>query len=136
MSKVSGPLLDRIDIQIEVPSVRYGELVSETEAQSSADIKEKVAVARTMQKERFRGQAIRVNAHMSSKQIKKYCVVGKAAETLLHQAMTELGLSARGYSKILKVARTIADLDESEGIKLEHVSEAIQYRNLDRGLWK
>ncbi len=136
MSKVSGPLLDRIDIQIEVPSVRYGEIVSEKDAQSSADIKGKVAVARTMQKERFRDQAIMVNAHMSSKQIKKYCVVEKAAETLLHQAMTELGLSARGYSKILKVARTIADLDESERIKLEHVSEAIQYRNLDRGLWK
>lgn len=136
MSKVSGPLLDRIDIQIEVPSVRYSELVSEKDSQSSKDIREKIAVARAMQKDRFRDQAITVNSHMSSKQIKKYCVVEKVAEALLHQAMTELGLSARGYSKILKVARTIADLDESKLIKTEHVSEAIQYRNLDRGLWK
>ncbi len=136
MSKVSGPLLDRIDIQIEVPSVRYSELVSERDVQSSADIRKKVAVARAMQKERFKDQPVMVNAHMSSKHIKKHCVLEKPAESLLHQAMTELGFSARGHSKILKVARTIADLDESDHIKTEHISEAIQYRNLDRGLWK
>lgn len=136
MSKVSGPLLDRMDIQIEVPAVRYSELVTEREMQSSVDIREKVTVARTMQKGRFEGQPIKANAHMSSKQVKKYCVMEKSAETLLHQALTELGLSARGYTKILKVARTIADLDESEHVKVEHVSEAIQYRGLDRSLWK
>lgn len=136
MSKVSGPLLDRMDIQIEVPAVRYSELVTDREVQSSVDIRKKVTVARTMQKGRFEDQPIKANAHMSSKQVKRYCVMDKAAETLLHQALTELGLSARGYTKILKVARTIADLDESEHIKVEHVSEAIQYRGLDRSLWK
>ena len=136
MSKISGPLLDRIDIQIEVPSVRYNELVSDQDVQSSADIRKKVSVARTMQKKRFKDQPTMINAHMSSKQVKKYCVLDKPTETVLYQAMTELGLSARGHSKILKVARTIADLGESELIKIEHISEAIQYRSLDRSLWK
>lgn len=136
MSKVSGPLLDRMDIQVEVPAVRYNELVAEREAQSSADMRKKVMVAREMQKERFKDQRMGTNAHMSSRQVKKYCVLDKDTEALLYQAMTELGLSARGHSKILKVGRTIADLDESEHIKIEHVSEAIQYRSLDRGLWK
>ncbi len=136
MSKISGPLLDRIDIQIEVPSVRYQELVSDKDVQSSANIRKKVSVARTMQKERFKDQPTMANAQMSSKQVKKYCVLDKPAETILYQAMTELRLSARGHGKILKAARTIADLDESERIKVEHVSEAIQYRSLDRGLWK
>lgn len=144
MSKVSGPLLDRIDIQLEVPAVRYSELVTDREVQSSDDMRKKVMTARAMQKERFKdqpsdhswGQTILVNAQMSSRQIKKYCVLDKPAEAILHQAMTELGISARGYSKILKVARTIADLDESEPIRVEHISEAIQYRNLDRSLWK
>ena len=136
MSKVSGPLLDRMDIQVEVPAVRYNELVADREVQSSADIRKKVMVACAVQKERFKGQSAGVNAHMSSRQVKKYCVMNKDAEALLYQAMTELGLSARGHSKILKVGRTIADLDESEHIKIEHISEAIQYRSLDRGLWK
>lgn len=136
MSKISGPLLDRIDIQIEVPSVRYQELVSDMDVQSSADIRKKVSVARIMQKERFRDQPTIANAQMSSKQAKQYCVLDNPAETILYQAMTELRLSARGHGKILKTARTIADLDESERIKVEHISEAIQYRSLDRGLWK
>jgi magnesium chelatase family protein len=89
-----------------------------------------------MQMSRFENQTITANAQMSSRQVKKYCVLDKPAEDILHQAMTELGISARGHSKILKVSRTIADLDGSECIKVEHVSEAIQYRNLDRGLWK
>ncbi len=136
MSKVSGPLMDRMDIQIEVPAVRYNELVSEREAQTSEDMRKKVVVAHEIQKERFKDQPSPVNARMSSRQVKKYCVLDKEAEALLYQAMTELGLSARGHGKILKVGRTIADLDECEQIKIEHVSEAIQYRNLDRGLWK
>lgn len=144
MSKVSGPLLDRIDIQLEVPAVRYGELVADREAQSSDDMRKKVLAARIMQKERFKDllanhgqeQGIMVNARMSSKQVKKYCILDKPAETLLHQAMTDLGISARGHSKVLKVARTIADIDESQIIKIDHISEAIQYRSLDRTLWK
>jgi magnesium chelatase family protein len=136
MSKVSGPLLDRIDIQIEVPAIQYRELTQGGESQSSLDVRKKVAIARTMQMSRFENQTITANAQMSSRQVKKYCVLDKPAEDILHQAMTELGISARGHSKILKVSRTIADLDGSECIKVEHVSEAIQYRNLDRGLWK
>lgn len=136
MSKISGPLLDRIDIQIEAPAVPYNDLVSDREVLSSADIRKKVSVAHTMQKERFSDQPTMTNAHMSSKQVKKYCILDKPAEAMLYQAMTELGLSARGHSKILKVARTVADLDVSELIKVEHISEAIQYRSLDRSLWK
>ncbi|MEK6620983.1 MAG: magnesium chelatase, partial [Planctomycetota bacterium] len=133
---VSGPLLDRMDIQIEVPAVRYSDLISERESQSSDTVRKKVTTARSIQKDRFKGQTILANAHMHSRQVKKYCVLDKAAESILHQAMTELGVSARGHSKILKVSRTIADMDESETIKVEHVSEAIQYRSLDRCLWK
>ncbi len=136
LAKVSGPLLDRMDIQIEVPAVRYSDLISERETQSSSAVREKVAMARALQKERFKGQPILTNAHMNSKQVKKFCVLDKAAESILYQAMTGLGVSARGHSKILKVARTIADMDESNAIKEEHVSEAIQYRSLDRTLWK
>jgi len=136
LSKVSGPLLDRMDIQIEVPAVRYSDLISERESQSSDTVRKKVTTARSIQKDRFKGQTILANAHMHSRQVKKYCVLDKAAESILHQAMTELGVSARGHSKILKVSRTIADMDESETIKVEHVSEAIQYRSLDRCLWK
>ena len=136
MSKVSGPLLDRMDIQVEVPAVHYREIVSDSAVQSSEDIRKTIIMAHTMQKERFKDQPVKVNAHLTSRQVKKYCVLDKPAEELLYQAMTELGLSARGHSKILKVSRTIADLDESESIKAEHVSEAIQYRSLDRGLWK
>lgn len=136
MSKISGPLLDRMDIQIEVPAVRYSELMAEKDVQSSEDIRKRVIAARDIQKERYKDSAITVNAQISSRQMKKCCVLKKEAEALLLQAMTELGISARGHSKILKVARTIADLDESEMIKSEHISEAIQYRNLDRSLWK
>ncbi|MBM4054158.1 MAG: YifB family Mg chelatase-like AAA ATPase [Planctomycetes bacterium] len=133
-SKVSGPLMDRIDIQLEVPAVSYKELASDPEGHSSELLREKAFRAREIQKERFKDQTIKTNAHMTSKQVKKYCVLDDQAESLLHQAMVELGISARGHSKIQKVARTIADMDESESIKAEHISEAIQYRNMDRGL--
>ncbi|HHT9110350.1 MAG TPA: YifB family Mg chelatase-like AAA ATPase [Candidatus Brocadiaceae bacterium] len=144
MSKVSGPLLDRIDIHLEVPAVKYHELMANKEVQSSEEIRKKVTTARSMQKERFKGQStvhsdgqgVMVNALMPSKHMKKYCALDKPAEAFFHQAMMELGLSARGHSKVLKVARTIADLDESDVIKIEHISEAIQYRSLDRSLWK
>ena len=114
------------------------------EVQSSEEMRKKVTVARAMQKERFKGQpsvhsdgqGVMVNALMPPKHMKKYCEMDKPAEVFFHQAMMELGLSARGHSKVLKVARTIADLDESEIIKVEHISEAIQYRSLDRKLWK
>ncbi|GJQ49957.1 competence protein ComM [Candidatus Kuenenia stuttgartiensis] len=135
-SKVSGPLMDRIDIHLEIPAVSYRELLSDAEGHSSESLREKTVRAREIQRERFHGQKIKVNAHMTSKQLKKYCVLDKQAESLLHQAMVALGISARGHSKILKVARTIADLDGSDAIKEEHISEATQYRSLDRGLQK
>jgi magnesium chelatase family protein len=136
MSKVSGPLLDRIDIHIEVPALHHSELVATSKGQSSAEVREVVSKARNIQHERFKGSKNLTNSRMSSKQIKKHCALDSHAETLLHQAMIELGLSARGYNKILKVARTIADLEGGENIKVEHISEAIQYRSLDRGLWR
>jgi magnesium chelatase family protein len=131
-SKISGPLLDRIDIHIEVPAAKYQELSSNLPAESSAQIKERVNKARIIQRERFKDDGIMCNAQMSHKQVRKFCVLGKEESELLKMAMTELNFSARAYDKILKVSRTIADLAGSENIKTEHLSEAIQYRSLDR----
>ena len=131
-SKISGPLLDRIDIHIEVPAAKYQELSSNLPAESSAQIKERVNKARAIQRERFEDEGIMCNAQMSHKQVRKFCVLGKEESELLKMAMTELNFSARAYDKILKVSRTIADLAGSEQIKTEHLSEAIQYRSLDR----
>ena len=131
-SKISGPLLDRIDIHIEVPAARYQELSSSLPAESSAQIKERVNKARAIQRERFKGEGILCNALMSHKQVRKFCTLGKEENELLKMAMTELNFSARAYDKILKVSRTISDLAGSEQIKTEHLSEAIQYRSLDR----
>jgi len=131
-SKISGPLLDRIDIHIEVPAARYQELSSNLPAESSAQIKERVNKARTIQRERFKDEGIMCNAQMSHKQVKKFCVLGKEESELLKIAITELNFSARAYDKILKVSKTISDLAGSEQIKAEHLSETIQYRSLDR----
>jgi len=131
-SKISGPLLDRIDIHIDVPAARYQDLTSNIPTESSAQIKTRVDKAREVQRERFKTEGILCNAHMSHKQVRKFCVLGKEESELLKMAMTELNLSARAYDKILKVSRTIADLAGSENIKVEHLSEAIQYRSLDR----
>jgi magnesium chelatase family protein len=131
-SKISGPLLDRIDIHIEVPAARYQELTSTQPAESSAQIKERVNKARAIQRERFKEEGILCNALMSHKQVRKFCILGEEESELLKMAMTELNFSARAYDKILKVSRTIGDLAGSEQIKTEHLSEAIQYRSLDR----
>jgi magnesium chelatase family protein len=131
-SKISGPLLDRIDIHIEVPAARYQELASTQPAESSGQIKERVNKARAIQRERFKGEGILCNALMSHKQVRKFCSLGKEEGELLKMAMSELNFSARAYDKILKVSRTIADLAECENINTEHLSEAIQYRSLDR----
>ncbi|MCM8781406.1 MAG: YifB family Mg chelatase-like AAA ATPase [Candidatus Omnitrophica bacterium] len=135
-SKVSGPLLDRIDIHIEIPAVRYQELSSTLPAESSAKIKERVNKARAIQRERFKAEDILYNAQMSHRQVRKFCILGKEEAELLKMAMSELNFSARAYDKILKVSRTIADLAETEEIKTEHLSEAIQYRSLDRELFQ
>lgn len=131
-SRISGPLLDRIDIQIEVPEVKYRDIVSGIAAESSAVIKERVSRARVRQSERFAGRMIFSNSRMGPREIKKYCRPGPEAEHLLETAVNKLGLSARAYHRVLKVARTIADLDGCADIGTVHVSEAVQYRMLDR----
>jgi len=132
--KISGPLLDRIDIQVEVPPLRFHELNSSQKQESSADIYARVASAREKQLKRSISLGIEWNSQMSHRQIKKSCPLGEAESNLLRQAMETFGLSARAHDKILKVSRTIADLAGSENIKVEHLAEAIQYRNLDRSI--
>ncbi|MFQ5751304.1 MAG: YifB family Mg chelatase-like AAA ATPase, partial [bacterium] len=133
LSKVSGPLLDRIDIHIEVPAVRYKELASEALGESSAAIRNRVKKARAIQQERFKDKKhLFCNARMESKEIKRYCKIDSQGHDLLKMAITKLGLSARAYDRILKVSRTIADIEGSEKIRPEFISEAIQYRSLDR----
>ncbi len=136
MAKISGPLLDRIDIHIEVPAVKVAELSQKKPGEPSASIRERVIVARETQLKRFMKQKnIFSNSGMQSKEIREFCKIDSAGEELLKMAMTKLGLSARAYDRILKFSRTIADLAGSEAIRTEHLSEAIQYRNLDRNLW-
>jgi len=137
MAKISGPLLDRIDIHIEVPAVKYKELSAKDKSESSERIRERVIQAREIQISRFYGISyIFNNGDMGSKEVRQYCKLDSAGEELLKMAMTKLGLSARAYDRILKVSRTIADLDHAENILPQHISEAIQYRSLDRELWK
>jgi len=134
LSKISGPLLDRIDIHLEVPSLHYKELSNKSRGESSFDIKERVNRAREIQKERFKGLNMFCNSHLSSKNIERYCCIDKEGSELLKLAILELGLSARGYDKVLKIGRTIADLAGAQTISAEHISEAINYRSLDRNL--
>lgn len=136
ISRISDPLLDRIDIHVEVPNVQYKDLASNSTCESSEEIRERVTKARKVQLKRFQGLKYSTNSRMSTRTMKKHCLLDSKAEELLHQAMTELNISARGYNKILKVGRTIADLDHNRDVHREHISEAIQYRNLDRDLWK
>lgn len=131
-SKISGPLLDRIDIQIEVPSVSYDDLSKIADGETSAQIKKRVNKARAIQNERYKNEGITSNSQLSAGMLDKYCRLGEAEDKMMRNAFDKLGLSARAHSKILKVARTIADLDGSEDIKVTHIAEAIQYRNLDR----
>jgi magnesium chelatase family protein len=136
MAKVSGPLLDRIDIHIEVPAVKVAELSQKKPGEASASIRERVITARAMQVTRFsQNRKLFNNAGMQSKELREHCKIGTAGEELLKMAMTKLGLSARAYDRIIKVSRTIADLAGCTDIQTEHLSEAIQYRSLDRNLW-
>jgi len=132
LGKISGPLLDRIDIHIEVPQVKYRELTETNNAESSQAIRQRVENARRIQRERFKSTKIFCNAQMQGRLIKEVCLLNKEAQELIRMAISELGLSARGYDKILKVSRTIADLEQKEIICQEHVAEAIQYRSLDK----
>jgi magnesium chelatase family protein len=133
--KISGPLLDRIDIHIEVPQLKYEHLTAKKEEEPSCKIRERVQRARKIQLERFRDTGIYFNSQMGHKVFKRFCILDKEAETLLEMAVRELNFSARSYDRILKVSRTVADLANSEIIASEHISEAIQYRSLDRDLF-
>lgn len=136
LAKVSGPLLDRLDIHIEVPAVNYEELSSKAKEECSKDIKKRVNAAREIQRERFSGSGVNCNAKMTSAQTRKYCQLSDEASRLLKASFDSLGLSARAYDKVLRLARTIADLDGGGEIKAEHIMEAVQYRSLDRKFWK
>ena len=130
-NRISGPLLDRIDIHVEVPAVKYKEMAGEATGETSEQVRERVEKARLVQQRRFK----HYNARMTPKQIKEHCRLDEESQELLKMAMTELNLSARAYDRILKVSRTIADLDDAPTIQSQHISEAIQYRSLDRQLW-
>ncbi len=138
LSKISGPLLDRIDLHIDVPEVHYKELIKDPAGESSKVIARRVSKACQIQLRRFRSSkpSIFCNAQMGPAQLRKYCALEDHIKTLLENAIQKLGFSARAYDRILKMTRTIADLDDSEKISSEHLSEAIQYRSLDRNFWK
>jgi magnesium chelatase family protein len=132
-SRISGPLLDRIDIHLEVPTVPYRDLVGADPEEPSAIIRQRVELARVRQRERFRDRpGLHANAHMSARDLRRYCPLGESVERLLREAVARLGLSARAYHRVLKIARTIADLAGADELATTHVSEAIQYRSLDR----
>ena len=136
LGRISGPWLDRIDLHIEVPAVKFAEITSERTGESSAQIRERVIAARRRQQRRFAGKPrITCNARMGAKELKAHCALDAPTLDLLKLAMADTNLSARAYDRILKVARTIADLDSSEHLTSDHVSEAIQYRSLDRQIW-
>ena len=135
INKISGPLLDRIDLHIEVTSVKYQDLKGIQKIENSEQIRERVNKAREIQLRRYEKYSIFSNSELTPKLLEKYCELDKNSKEILENAFERLGLSARAYGRILKVARTIADLDESENIKVNHLAEAIQYRSLDRKYW-
>jgi magnesium chelatase family protein len=136
LSKISGPLLDRIDLHVEVTPVHFNELSSAYSAEKSEQIRTRVIKARSLQDKRFEQQeSLHFNAQMHSNMVRQICQIDAKGQVLIKSAMEKLGLSARAYDRILKVARTIADLAESATIEAEHLAEAIQYRSLDRERW-
>ncbi len=135
LSKISGPLLDRIDIHLEVPRLKYEQMTSKNKSESSQEVRKRVNKARKIQEKRLKKLRYCYNAHMNARLTEKLCLLTKEAQDLLKMAILELGLSARAYHKVLKISRTVADLAESETIENEHISEAISYRCLDRNLW-
>jgi len=136
MSKISGPLMDRIDIQVEVPALSYEELSAQSPGEDSASMRAQVQAARAIQTSRYNHEeTVHCNAHMSSSHLRTYCQLDAGSQAILKQAIEKMGLSARAYDRILKVARTIADLEASELLTSTHIAEAIQYRSLDKKLW-
>ena len=136
MDKISGPILDRIDIHIEVSPVEYDELSSKANSERSEQIKKRVNKAREIQQKRFEGTDIKCNAQMTPRMTKEYCILSSEANNILKISFERLGLSARAYDKILRISRTIADLDGSDTIEVTHITEALQYRSLDRKYWE
>ena len=136
LAKVSGPLLDRLDIHIEVPQVDFKKLSDDSLAESSAQIKKRVNAARKIQQQRLRGTGVSCNGKMTPALTRKFCPLDAPSKNMLEKSFEALGLSARAYDKILRVARTIADLDGSDNITIDHVTEAVQYRSLDRKFWR
>lgn len=136
MGKISGPLLDRIDIQIEVTPVKYQKLENSSNQIKSEDIRKRVNKARRIQIARYKDYEIYSNSELTPKLTEKYCKLDVNSKKIMQEAFEKLGLSARAYERILKLARTIADLDEKENIEAKHIAEAIQYRSLDRKYWK
>jgi magnesium chelatase family protein len=135
MAKISGPLLDRIDLHIEVPAVPFKELSSSTGGTTSTAMRDFVIAARAVQEARFLGSRTRQNAQMTTREIRQFCQLNDACTNLLRSSIQEMGLSARAHDKVLRVARTIADLDGCAEIQHEHLSEAVNYRMLDRQFW-
>lgn len=134
--RISGPLLDRIDLHVEVPLVDYKALAGNDGGESSQMIRDRVETARSMQRERFAKQSgVHTNSLMTPRLIKKHCELGAGASAQLEQAMSQMNFSARAHDRILKVARTLADLSGSAGISEDHIFEAISYRTLDRNFW-
>lgn len=136
MGKISGPLLDRIDIQVEVTPVKFEKLQNEVKIETSEQIRQRVNKARDIQLNRYKNLDIYSNSQLTPKLIEKYCKLNKKSKDILQKAFDNLGFSARAHGRILKVARTIADLDNKENIEEKHILEAIQYRNLDKKYWK
>lgn len=135
LGRISGPLLDRIDIHIEVPQVKFREITAPRTGEKSASIRQRVIAARQIQQQRFTGRKVTCNARMGSRELKEFCTISDSTLELLKMAMQENNLSARAYDRILKVARTIADLAGEARIGSDHIAEAIQFRSLDRQLW-
>ena len=136
LAKISGPLLDRIDLQVEVPALSGEEIASTMPGEASSAIRERVETARQIQRERFRRSHVDCNAEMNTRQMRKFCELAPSSRRLLEHAVSRLGLSARGYDRVLKVARTIADLAGAERIDSSHVAEAVHYRALDRAYFR
>ncbi len=135
LNRISGPLLDRFDLHIEVEPVSFDDLSMKSKSESSASMRERVQAARTIQQKRFAGTDVFCNANIPAGKLQEYCVMDAEASALLRAVFDKLGLSARAYDRILKVARTIADLEQSEIIQKQHIASAAQFRSLDRKYW-
>lgn len=135
LNRISGPLLDRIDLQVEMAPVAYAHIADTSEEERSADVKRRVDAARKVQNRRYRNDGIHCNAQLDNRLTKRYCATDDQGDLVLQHAFAQMGLSARAYGRILKVARTIADLEGSESIQAQHIAEAVQYRSLDRKYW-